>query len=818
MRYLFLFIVLFLLSFSAFSQKTSSQLYADLQKLSSLKRVLYIAAHPDDENTRVLAWFSNGEHAQTAYFSLTRGDGGQNLIGDELGPALGLLRSQELLAARRIDGAKQYFSRAVDFGYSKSAEESLEKWGKEDILTDAVKVIRSFKPDVIITRFPPDERAGHGHHTASAMIALEAIDKAADKSYVLPHSKDLEPWKTTAVYWNASTWWNKELATTATNNPNYLVVDIGAYSPLLGKSYNEIGTEARSQHKCQGFGAIIERGEAKEYFQYLKGDKLKESFFEKSSTTWNTLGNAKLEGEWNSLLENFDFKNPQNNVSALIKIYKELKKINDEVIREEKMNQCEELIKDCLGLHIELLGDDYSYATREMMSLSLHLLNRSDQNILLKGIEVNGEQISTSFIELSNNKEQVVPIKMTSTDEVYNPYWLKNEYKDLYQITDYNQIGNPASRPSVVGKVKLSIDEEIFTYDLIGIYKWREPSYGEKRREIIVTPAYAVTLDKQSLISQTGESKRIKISVKAFQDNIEEEVVIAAPKGWSVSQNKLLVSIEKKYGEQFFELVVTPSGEAVSGELSFTDENEKPVQIIHEIAYDHILTQVYFSDAKIKLVKLNANIVKGKVGYIKGVEDNVPQAIEQLGFDVTIMEVEDLASTDLNQFNTLVAGIRVYNIKPELINYKPQIMDFVKQGGNYIVQYNTASRSGNNQMEFGPYPFELSRDRVTEEDAKPTFINPKHELLNQPNKISEQDFNGWVQERGLYFAKSWDKNYETIISWHDKNEDPLQGSLIVANYGKGHFMYTGISFFRELPAGVEGAYRLFANLLSYGRN
>ncbi len=818
MIYRSLLIVSFLFSFTSFSQRTSSQLYSDLQKLASLKRVLYIAAHPDDENTRALAWLSNGEHAQTAYFSLTRGDGGQNLIGNELGAALGLLRSQELLAARKIDGAKQYFSRAVDFGYSKSAEESLNKWGKEEILADAVKIIRTFKPDVIITRFPPDERAGHGHHTASAMIALEALGKAADKSYMPANLKGTTPWKTSSVYWNASTWWNKDLPTVAKNNPDYLVFDIGTYSPILGKSYNEIGTEARSQHKCQGFGAIIERGEHYEYFQHLKGDKLKESFFEKSTRSWNKLGGSDAETALDNLLQNFDFKQPENNASSLLKVYKELKNINDPIIRKEKLSQCEELIKNCLGLHMELLAEDYSYSTRENVTLSLHLLNRSKQKVLLKSVQVNGKPTTVNQTALAYNKEVVKTFNFKTPDTFYNPYWLKKDYTDLYQLTDYSDVGKPESESSITGEVTLSLENETFTYDLAGMYKWREPSYGEKKREIIVTPPFAVTLDKQSLISQAGESKQIKISVKAFQNNTKEIIKIRAPQGWKISQNELNIDIEKKHGEQFFELNLTPSSDATSGELTLVDENDKPVQIIQEIAYNHIPTQVYFSNTVVNLVKLNAKIVDGKIGYIKGVEEKVPQAIEQLGFDITVMTVEDLALTDLSQFSTIVAGIRVYNVKPELINYRPQIMKFIEEGGTYIVQYNTASRSGDNTKTYGPYPFELSRERVTEEDAKPTFINPQHELLNKPNKITKKDFDYWVQERGLYFAKSWDKNYETIISWHDKNEDPLKGSLIVTNYGKGHFIYTGISFFRELPAGVEGAYRLFANLLSYGRN
>jgi LmbE family N-acetylglucosaminyl deacetylase len=800
------------------AQKTSSELYSDLQKLASLKRILYVAAHPDDENTLALAWLSKGENAQTAYFSLTRGDGGQNLIGNELGAGLGILRSQELLAARNIDGSKQYFSRAVDFGYSKSATESLNKWGKEKILADAVKIIREFKPDVIITRFPADKRAGHGHHTASTMITLEAIDRAADKAYSPSHLKKLKTWQVTSVYWNTSIWWDKNLDSTATNNPNYLTFDIGTYNPIIGKSYNEIGTEARSQHKCQGFGAIIERGERKEYFQHLKGEKLKNSFFEKSTRTWRKLASKKTESDLNILLDNFDFKKPSNNVPSLLKIYKQLKSIKDDIIRKEKTQLCEELIKNCLGLHIDLLADDYAYGIGEKMNFTLTILNRSNKKIELKSGKINGENLKLIETNLVENKEIKNSFQLTSGKNYYNPYWLKKEYENLYQITDLYQIGKPQSNPSVTGTIELIIDSEVFKYDIKGKYKWREPSYGEKQREVLTTPAYAITIDKQSLISQSGETKKIKINVKGFKNKIQETIKIIVPKGWETSRKEFTLNIEKKYQEKFFELYLTPSKNAKSGELKLVNTKGEPIQIIHEISYNHIPTQVYFSNAKINLVKLNAKITKGKIGYIKGVEEKVPQAIEQLGFEVTVLDVADLASTDLNQFSTIVAGIRVYNIKPELINFKPKLMEFIKQGGNYIVQYNTASRNGDNTKEFGPYPFNLSTKRVTEENALPTFINKEHKLLNKPNKITEKDFGNWVQERGLYFAESWDDKYETIISWHDTNETPLAGGLIVTEYGKGNFMYTGISFFRELPAGVEGAYRLFANLLSYKRN
>lgn len=369
------------------ANEPSSSIYVNLQKLHSLKRVLYVAAHPDDENTRALAWFSLGEKAETAYFSLTRGDGGQNLIGDELGDPLGVLRTQELLAARGYDGAKQYFSRAVDFGYSKSAEESLKKWGEDELLSDLVLMIRKFRPDVIVTRFPPDKRGGHGHHTASALLAIKAFDLAADADYI---NKGYDTWQTTSLYWNTSTWWMEDLADSVKSSPNYLQFDIGTYNEQLGMSYNEIGTLARSQHKCQGFGAVIERGSRVEYFEYLKGAKLKNSFFEEHKASWTTEVNKAFEKQFASLLSSFDLNNPANNVPQLMELLEGLKAIKNKELREEKVNRCKQIIQDCLGLHLELSADDYAFRPSEQTDWVLSALNRSSLEVKMKEAQLGG--------------------------------------------------------------------------------------------------------------------------------------------------------------------------------------------------------------------------------------------------------------------------------------------------------------------------------------------------------------------------------------------------------------------------------------------
>ena len=479
-------LLLVISTLSASSNKPASEIYVGLQKLHSLKRVLYIAAHPDDENTRALAWFSLGEHAETAYLSLTRGDGGQNLIGNELSEQLGVLRTQELLAARSYDGANQYFTRAVDFGYSKSAEESFEKWGKEEILSDVVLMIRKFRPDVIVTRFPPDKRGGHGHHTASAMLAIEAFEKAADANFLPEQAKEFGTWKTTSVYWNSSVWWFKDLPSKAKNNEDYLVVDIGGYNSYLGKSYNEIGTIARSQHKCQGFGAIVERGSRTEYFQHLKGEKLKTSFFEKNTRTWSNLISKNFEIRFKGLVESFDFNEPENNLSELIEIRNELEKLPNSDFKKEKITLCNQLIFDCLGIYAELLAKDFVYQSDDSAFFNLEILNRSSVPISVV--------IGSKSTELSKNKKFSQHILVKNVNQISNPYWLGETFTTLFKVKNPNDLLQPESMPSFIKEIVLIIVNDTVKIPLVGTYKWRIPSYGEKRREVIKTPPFVIVV------------------------------------------------------------------------------------------------------------------------------------------------------------------------------------------------------------------------------------------------------------------------------------------------------------------------------------
>lgn len=773
-----------------------------------------MAAHPDDENTRALAWFSLGEKAETAYFSLTRGDGGQNLIGDELSEKLGVLRTQELLAARSNDGAKQYFSRAVDFGYSKSSSESFEKWGRNALLEDMVLMIRMFQPDVIVTRFPPDERGGHGHHTASAELAIEAFSKAADETVFPDQVEKYGTWTTTSIYWNTSYWWDKDIREYAVDNPDYLIKEIGDYNSMLGMSYNEIGTIARSEHKCQGFGGIIERGSREEYFQHLDGEKLKESFFEQNRKTWADMSNPALDKLFADLLDNFDFKDASNNITKLLEIYGELEKLPDSYFKDEKLNRCRQIIADCIGLRAELLGNDYYHIAGETVDFKLELLNRAVVPVRVEHFAphmLKGEVIG---IDLAPNKPVIHELKIATSGDLGSPFWLDKPFKDVFDVIHVDGRLRAEGDPSVHGMLRLVIYDTEIDIPVKGMYKWRDPSYGERSRPVIGVPQFTASFEEKIVLLKPGETQEVRVKVRSFQDNLEGKITWGELQGWEIEEEDLSFTIDRKGGETWLSFhVKATEKESKRGKIVLSDGNGNELFQYQEIAYDHIPTQTIFNPAELECILLDAKIRSGKVAYIKGVADAVPAAIATLGFDVETFEVSDLSDLDLSGYRSVVLGIRIYNVHPELRNFEQKLYEYVFNGGNLIMQYNTASRSGN--KEFGPKPFELSRDRVTEEDADVYFNYPEHDILNTPNKISEADFEDWVQERGLYFAGKWDEAYTPLLSWSDTGEERVNGGLIVMQYGKGQFVYTGISFFRELPKGVVGAYRLFANLLSY---
>lgn len=815
--------VIFILIFtqlSAFAQKqfTSSEIYQEIKKLDVLGNVLYLAAHPDDENTRFIAYCANEKLYNTSYLSLTRGDGGQNLIGPEIREELGVIRTQELLAARRLDGGQQYFSRANDFGYSKTPDETLEIWDKEKILSDVVWIIRKLKPDVIVCRFPTDGGGGHGHHTASALLGVEAFEKAADKTQFPEQLKYVEPWQVKRIVVNTGRWWNPDISA---DDEGVVAEDIGVYNALKGISYNELAAHSRTMHKSQGFGSLTSRGEHLEYFEHLKGEQAKESLFDGIPSDWDRVkGAEEVKAITANIIKEFDVKNPENSIPDLIMLRKELDKLSDTFWKNKKKAEVAQLIKHCAGLYMEATANNYWATNGDSVNVNFELIARNKTNFKLKSIKTAAYKYTQSFTdELIENKkielkhQFILPETLASSQS----YWLKEKGTlGTYSVKDQLTIGKPENDPVINYKVMLDINGTELKYDVPLIYKWRDPVKGELNRPFVIVPPAFVNFVEETELFSNLNAREIELVIKSTTANLDAELIIEAPKGWKLSQKTFALNLLKAGEEQKIKLTLQPTANAQLGSLTalLTINGKSYTQALKTIEYDHIPTQVYMPEAKAQLVYIDIKKKGNKVGFFAGAGDKIPEALRNVGYEVDELTEADITPQNLMQYDAVVLGIRAVNVNHRIGFIMPKLLQYCKEGGTLILQYNTAHRLKTN--EFGPYPLKLSRDRVTEESAEVTFLQPSHPVLNSPNKITKKDFDGWVQERGLYFPNEWDKQYNAILSWHDKGDTSKEGSLLVAPYGKGYYVYTGISFFRELPAGVPGAYRLFVNLISLG--
>lgn len=816
-------LLLFLVVGNAFAQKpqqlSSAEIYQKIQKLNVLGNVLYLAAHPDDENTRFIAYSANEKLFNTAYLSLTRGDGGQNLIGTEIREELGIIRTQELLAARRTDGGQQFFTRANDFGYSKTPQETLKIWDKDKILADVVWVIRKFRPDVIVCRFPTDGGGGHGHHTASALLGVEAFDLAADKNAYPEQLKHVNVWQPKRIVVNTGRWWNPDISA---DDEGVVAEDIGKYNKLLGTSCNEIAAKSRTMHKSQGFGSTGARGEHLEYFEHLKGEQAKESLFDGINTSWSRLKGQDYIGKFiNDILTNYKLDAPEKSIPLLITLKKELKKIDNTFWRQKKIEEVDYLIKHCVGLYIEAKADDYYATNGDSVKVSFELINRSLPELKIKSIKA--KAIGYSYEkeqQLLKNENLTIEQAFQIPDDlpVSQPYWLdKQGTLGTYNVSDQLTIGKPENDAAISFDVTLVIDGEELTYNYPLIYKWNDPVKGELYRPFVVVPPVFINFSEELQLFSDLEKRDIELTIKAAKANIKGNLNITIPRGWKFVQTSFDIDLTKKGQEQKVRLEVSPLAEAQIGNLkaSIAIKGESYGKALNTITYDHIPTQIYMPQAQTKLVFVDLKTKGNKIGYFAGAGDKIPEALTSIGYKVDELTENSLDLTNLSQYDAIVVGIRAVNVNDRFGFVAPKLLKYVENGGTLVMQYNTRHRLKTD--DFAPYTLKLSRDRVTEEDAEVTFLKPEHAVLNSPNKITKADFDGWVQERGLYFPNEWDKDkYDAILSWHDKGEEAKEGSLLVAKYGKGHYVYTGISFFRELPAAVPGAYRLFVNLISLG--
>ncbi len=796
---------------------TSGDIYLQIKKLNVLGSVLYIAAHPDDENTRLLAYFSKGAQYRTGYLSLTRGDGGQNLLGDEQGIELGLIRTQELLAARRIDGAEQFFSRAFDFGFCKTPQEALETWGHEKILSDVVWVIRKFQPDIIITRFPPDARAGHGHHAASAILAKEAFAAAADPTrFPEQFAYDVKPWQATRLLWNTY-----NFGSINTTDSTQFKMDIGTYNPLLGKSYGELAAESRSQHKSQGFGVSAQRGEAMEYFQLTAGEGVRNDLVNNVDTGWQRLaGGAKIEGQVNAVLSQYNFEHPENSVAALVELYKAIKQLPESYWRNKKLDEVQRIIVECAGIFAEAISTQQYAVQGDKIQVSFFVNKRNNAGVVLKKVVF--PSFDSSFNnELKTNKNfsYSTTFDVAMDKPVSQPYWLvKPLIGGSFNVTDQNLIGKTQNDPAYEAEFVFTIGGEDLAVKKPLQYKYTDPVKGEIYEPLFVVPAITARLTQDVYVLGGQAVKPVAAELFTQRNMPVVDVHLNATNDWKMNGGKLDTSIGKGGGKNVNGMVA-PSSSGEKGELSLVVDKiaddkglEYKAQLLDErkISYDHIPNIIYFKPVEAELEKIDI-VVKGtSIGYIAGAGDKVPQALQQMGYDVKMLTEADISDEKLKQFNAIITGVRAYDVDAFLASKYDVLMRYINNGGNLIVQYNRNTTSD----KMAPYPFSITGTRVTNENAEVHVLLPDNEAINYPNKITQKDFEGWIQERSTYQASNLDGHYAALFGMNDANEPQSNGSLIIAPYGKGNFVYTGLVFFRELPAGVAGAYRLMANLIA----
>lgn len=826
--YLFRLIFLFLtIAATAQTPKkpTASEIYLSLQKLNFVGSALYIAAHPDDENTRLISYLVNDVHANTAYLSITRGDGGQNLVGPELRELLGVIRTQELVAARRTDGGQQFFTRANDFGYSKNPDETFEFWTKNDVLSDVVMTIRKFKPDVIVNRF--DHRSPgstHGHHTASAMLSMEAFDLVGNASKYPKSAEKYGVWKPQRLFFNTSWWFYGSREKFEKADKSKLVsVETGNYFPQLGLSNGEIASLSRSMHKSQGFGSTGSRGSETEYLELLEGTLPSENnLFDGINTTWSRLEGGNDVGKiLNPLEENFNFKNPSEMLPQLLKAYSLISNLKDEHWRNIKIAQLKQLILDCGGIFIEAVSAENSINPNQNFKVTIEAINRGKSDVVLKSVKSSdGKILWSKSEELSSNENKKIEITVNSSKNnspYSSPYWLNSKGTEGMYAAPEELIGLPETPPLEQLVFELQWGDITIPFTKSIIYKFNDPVDGEVYRPLEVLPEVTASISEKVLIFATEASEIISVIVRAGKDSISGNVSLQHPEGWKVEPAQHPFQLNRNGETQTFNFSVTPPNGQSEGFLKaiVNAEGKTFDKELVLIDYDHIPYQSVLLPSEAKVAKIAIQKKGQNICYINGAGDAIPESLKQIGYSVTTINPSSISENTLKDFDAIVVGIRAYNTVPELAFAQSILNKYVESGGTMIVQYNTNQSLVTENI--APYSLKLSRERVTDEFSEVKILDENNPILNTPNKITKKDFEGWVQERGLYFPNEWAKEFTPILGMKDKGEAETKGSLLVAKYGKGYYIYTGLSFFRELPAGVPGAYRLFANMLSIGK-
>ncbi len=787
--------------------------------------VLYVAAHPDDENTQLITYLARGRGYRTAYLSVTRGDGGQNVLGPEFGEQLGVIRTQELLAARRLDGGRQFFTRAIDFGFSKDYRETLGIWAREEVVSDIVRVLRTFRPDVVIARFPPWPTGTHGHHTASAVLAVEAFKLAGDPKAFPDQLKELKPWQPKRILLNG---FGGGFGRSPEPVPtNAIHLDISGDDPVTGESFNQIAARSRSMHKTQGFGNFTgfggRGGGRGESFTLLGGEPATKDIMDGVDTTWGRVTGGSEVGQLaEQLIARFDSNNPAASVPALLNIRRKLAKLDGDTVVEEKRRQLDHILQNCLGLTVETIIPDAEVVPGEPLNLQ-HRVNLL-ASYPVRWMAVRYPSIGAKLekpLELQPGRpaEQSSIQTLPKSTPLTQPYWLREEPSTgMYRVADASLIGRPENPPEFPIEQIFEIDGQTVVIPDQPIQVVSKADDGALRRKLDVISPVALKFLSEVRLFAPGSSKSLEVEVTAFRPNLSGTLKLEAPAGWKVVPATKPFRLGAVGQQAKLGFTVTAPAKPASAKISAVadvDGAEFGNQRI-ELRFSHIPWQLLQPPARVDAVSLELATRGHELGYVPGAGDSIAENLEEMGYAVTRLSGADLTPARLKSLDAVVIGIRAFNVRTDLVAQLPALFAYIQEGGNVIVQYN---RPGNDlkTTKLAPFELRISNDRVTDENSPVTFLAPEHPALTTPNQITKQDFDGWVQERGLYFPNEWDDHFTPIIACNDPGESPKKGGLLVAQYGKGYFVYTGLAWFRQLPAGVPGAYRLFANLVSLGK-
>lgn len=779
-----------------------------LERLRVTGSVLYVAAHPDDENTALLAYLARGLKLRTAYLAMTRGDGGQNLIGPELGSELGVIRTQELLAAREVDGAEQLFTRAVDFGFSKGPDETFAFWGHDSILADVVRAIRRWQPDVVVTRFPTDGGGGHGHHTASAILAEEAFAAAADAGR-FPQCGP--PWRARRLFWNAFVRPGTRVDST------WLRVDAGGFEPRLGRSWGEIAAVSRSNHRSQGFGVAERHGPLPNFLAPRLGDPAVGEAFAGIDLTWRAFGptGERADSLFALAAREFDPRRPEALLPRLFEARRALSAVPPvrPAVLEAKRAELEALIRSCSGLWAEALALAPAVVPGDTVRVAVAVENRRPLDLQVRRVTVGNA--TGHAAPVAGAWSETLAVAIPTQARPTQPYWLRRDpVRGRFEVENAADIGRPEDAPALVAAIDLGTPDGDFRVMVPVAYRWADPVRGERWRALEIVPPATLQLDHETYAFPDRGPRTVAVRVQAQRDGVAGRVALALPRGWTCEPPAAGVTLAKAGDEAHLRFTVTPGEGPASARLSasITIAGRAWSHRQVRIDYPHIPLQSLYPPATARLVRADIRHTGARVAYVEGSGDAIPEALRQLGYEVTPLGDDDLEAADLSRFDAIVTGVRAYNTRPRLRAAQPRLLEWVAAGGTLLVQYNTTADGLPPSL--GPFPFTVSRDRVTDEDAEVRVLAPGHPLLSRPNAIGPADFDGWVQERGLYFANPADPRYERVLACHDTGEPEREGGLLYARHGSGVFVYCAYAMFRQLPAGVPGAWRLFANLVS----